>query len=280
MAQRRRPRQIITRRRLCYLWEPLLRLIVLALALCVAGRSPAWAQIVNVQGALAKAPDENGLSGQVELKVNWREGNNPILDLGGGGSIVVREGRLLGLVVARGGYGRSRGVTFTKRSFEHVRARVTLSCVWRWEAFGQHEFDEFRRLSLRALLGTGPALQIVNTRSFALLAGAAYMLELERLDERIGTTDSGGRSHTQRASAYLSGRGLLANGHELVQTVYAQPRLVDPSDVRLLAEVAVQSKLSAHFALKNSITVAYDATPPDQVKELDTAIEVAFAVHF
>jgi hypothetical protein len=248
--------------------------------LCALGAPPAWAQIVNVQGALAKAPEEDGMTGQVELKLNWREGNNPILDLGGGGSVVLREGRLLGLVLARGGYGRSRGVTLTRRSFEHMRARVTLDCVWRWEVFGQHEYDQFRRLSLRAVVGTGPALQMVNTKSFALLAGAAYMLELERLDNRMGTIDADKRNRTQRASAYLSGRGLLTNGHEIVQTVYAQPRLVDPSDVRLLVEVALQSKLSSHFALKNSITLAYDATPPDQVKKLDSAIEVAVAVLF
>src|SRR5690606_34368289 len=135
--------------------------------------------------------DEDGLTGQVELKVNWREGNNPIIDLGGAGNLIWRRGRFLGLLVARGNYGRSQGLTLTKKSFEHARARVTLDCRWYWEAFAQHEYDQFRRLSLRALAGTGPVLRVVDAKSFGLLAGAAYVLEYEQLDERADASDAG-----------------------------------------------------------------------------------------
>ncbi len=253
---------------------------VLVLAVLAASTRVGFAQIVNVQGALAKAPETDTVGGQVELKVNWREGNNPIIDLGGAGNIIVRSGPFLGLVVARGAYGRSRGLTLTKKTFEHMRARVSLDCVWRWEAFAQHEYDQFRRLSLRALAGTGPALQILDDKAFALLAGAAYVLEYERLDTRPDVIDPGRRSFAHRASFYITGREALAAGVEVVQTLYAQPRIDAPSDVRLLAELAVQTKLSARIALKDSLTVAYDDTPPDGVKRYDTALEIAVVVAF
>jgi hypothetical protein len=253
---------------------------VVVLSILVICPLAARAQIVNVQGALAKAPAEDGVTGQVELKVNWREGNNPIIDLGAAGNLIVRRGRVLGLAVARGNYGRSQGLTLTKKSFEHLRARMTIDCRWRWEAFAQHEFDQFRRLSLRALAGTGPALQIVDAKSFALLAGAAYVLEYERLDHREGTVDAGERAVSHRGSFYVTGREAVGAGVEIVETVYAQPKITRPSDVRLLAELAVVSKLSSRVALRNALTAAYDATPPDGVKRYDTALEVAVVVTF
>lgn len=240
----------------------------------------ARAQIVNVQGALAKAPPGDDVTGQVELKFNWREGNNPLFDLGGAGNIVMRRGPLIGLVLARGEYGTSRGLTLTRKTFEHVRARMELDHRWRWEVFGQHEYDQFRRLSLRALAGTGPALQLLDTQALALVTGAAYLFEYERLDRRPGTVDAGARTTAHRASVYLTGHEDLSASATIVETIYAQPRLDDPRDVRMLGELAVQTRLSSRIALKDSFNVAYDRTPPDGVKRYDTVLEVSLVAAF
>lgn len=254
--------------------------IWLAIAVIAGTATAARAQIVNVQGALAKPPVHDGATGQVELKLNWREGNSPLFDVGGAGSLVVRQGTVLGLVLARGEYGTSRGLTLTRKSFEHVRARIELDTRWRWEVFAQHEYDQFRRLSLRALAGTGPALQILDSPEIALLAGAAYLFEYERLDSRMGAGDAGERSTAHRASLYVTGHEDAGAGALIVETIYAQPRLDRPGDVRMLGELAVQTKLSARFAIKNSFTVAYDRTPPDGVQRYDTSLEVALAATF
>ncbi|MDQ3368114.1 MAG: DUF481 domain-containing protein [Myxococcota bacterium] len=253
--------------------------LVAAGGLLVTTRS-ADAQIVNVQGQLAKPPETDGVTAQAELKLDWREGNNPLFDVGGTGSVLVRHGRFLGLAVARGGYGKSRGLTLTRRSFEHVRARVTLDCRWRWEAFAQHEYDAFRRLSVRAIVGTGPALQIVATKDIGILAGAAYMFELEHLDDRAGTSDAGDRSVAHRASFYVTGTETLGSGVSIAETIYVQPRFDDPSDVRLLAEVSVTSKLTKRIALSDALIVAYDRTPPDGIKRYDTQLRVSVLVTF
>lgn len=255
-------------------------LVLAVIAVTGAATASAHAQIVNVQGALAKPPATDNVTGLVELKLNWREGNNPLFDIGGAGSVLVRRGAVLGLLLARGEYGTSRGLILTKKSFEHARTRIELDCRWRWEAFAQHEYDQFRRLSLRALAGTGPALQILDTKAMALLAGAAYLYEYERLDRRPGTIDAGARSTAHRASVYLTGHEDASATATIVETVYAQPRLDDPGDVRVLGELALQSKLSPHLALKDSFNVAYDRTPPDGVKRYDTALEVSLIATF
>lgn len=242
--------------------------------------SLAQAQIVNVQGALARPPAKDGTTGQVELKLNWREGNNPLFDLGGAGTVVVRRGRVLGLALARGEYGTSSGLTLTKKSFEHVRTRVELDCRWRWEAFAQHEYDQFRRLSLRALAGTGPAFQLIDGKSSTMLAGAAYLYEYERLDTRPGTLDAGERRTVSRGSVYVTGHEDLPTGIAIVETLYVQPRLDHPGDVRVLGELALVSKLSSQIALKNSLNVAYDRTPPDGIKRYDTQLELGVIATF
>jgi hypothetical protein len=251
-----------------------------ALLMLLLLAAEAHAQIVNVQGQLAKPPEKDGVTGQAELKLDWREGNNPIFDIGATGSVLVRHERFLFLGLARGGYGTSRGLTLTRRTFEHVRARAFLSCVWRWEAFAQHEYDQFRRLQLRGIAGTGPALQILNTKPIGLLAGAAYMFELEHLDERMGTIDAGRKSVAHRASLYVTGTENIGETVSFAETIYIQPRLDDFSDVRVLAEASITSKLSKRIALSDSLTIAYDRTPPDGVKRYDMQLRISLLVTF
>lgn len=238
------------------------------------------AQIVNVQGQLAKPPEKDGVTAQAELKLDWREGNNPLFDIGGQGSVLVRRGRVLTLAIVRGGYGTSQGLTLTKKTFEHVRTRVFLSCVWRWEAFVQHEYDQFRRLSVRGIAGTGPALQILNTKDFGLLAGAAYMYEVERLDEREGTSDAGEESTSNRVSTYLTGTQNVGEAISFAETIYVQPRITDAGDLRILGEASITSKITKRIAMSNAFILAYDRTPPDGIKTYDTQLRVSVLVTF
>lgn len=253
---------------------------VIALVILFAAATEARAQIVNVQGQLAKAPEKDGVVGQIEAKIDWREGNNPLLQFGGVAALLVHEGKFLGLALVKGEYGESRDVVLSKKTFEHVRARYTIDCRWKWEAFAQHEFDRFRRLSVRAIAGTGPVLQILHDKDFAILAGAAYLFEFEQLDERPGTIDAGDRTIFHRASFYVTGVEKVGTHVSIVQTLYAQPRLDDPEDVRVLGELSVTTKLSKRIALTDSFTVAYDRTPPDGIKRIDTQLTLGMLIQF
>ncbi|MGE0550942.1 MAG: DUF481 domain-containing protein [Kofleriaceae bacterium] len=246
--------------------------------LVVAARADA--QIVNVQGAIAKPPEQDGVTAQIETKLDWREGNMSLIDVGATATVLVRHCRLLGLAIVRGEYGRSNDLTFKRKTFEHLRLRTTLGGWWRWEAFGQHELDTFRRLSVRALAGTGPAVQLLDRPHASVLAGAAYLLEYERLDRRMGARDAGARRFGHRASFYATGSEPLSDAVSIVQTIYVQPRLDDLGDVRALGEIAVTTKLSEHIALVDGFTVAYDRTPPDGVRRYDTQLRIALLITF
>lgn len=240
----------------------------------------AHAQIVNVQAALAKPPAKDGQVGQVEGKISWREGNNPLFDVGGSGALLIRRANLIGLALVRGEYGTSNGVLLTKKSFEHARLRSLIDDKWRWEWIAQHEYDKFRRLSSRAVTGTGPAFQFFGNKDLEVLGGIAYIYEDEQLDQRPGTIDAGKHSVSHRASAYVTGHQDLSSTASIVETVYAQPRIDDPGDIRILGELSVQSKLTSRVALKDSFNVTYDRTPPDGVKRYDTSLEASVIVTF
>jgi hypothetical protein len=161
------------------------------------------------------------------------------------------------------------------RSFEHLRIRHEVDCHWRWELFGQHEYDAFRRLAIRGIVGTGPAFRFIASEPATLLAGAAYLFEYERLDRRDGTSDAGERSVFHRASFYVTGTHKLNKTNSITETIYAQPRLGQPSDIRILAEIAVVSQLSKRLALSDALTFSYDRTPPDEIEQLDTQLVVS-----
>jgi putative salt-induced outer membrane protein YdiY len=247
---------------------------VLAGAAILAAPSSASAQIVNVQGALA-GDIEPGWSGKLTGTLDWRTGNTDLVQVGGSASVTYRCGPRLALAILRAEYGEGNGTKLSQKTFEHLRGRQELGGRWLWEAFGQHEYDAFRRLSVRALAGTGPAVRLIKTGKTRLLAGVAYMFELERLDRRAGVSDAGKQSIAHRASTYLTGAFALDEDRVTAsQTLYVQPRLDDPSDLRLLSETSITTKLSSRLTLTNRLVIAHDASPPDQIEKLDSALKV------
>ncbi|HEY4057833.1 MAG TPA: DUF481 domain-containing protein [Kofleriaceae bacterium] len=238
----------------------------------------AHAQIVNVQGALAKAPTKNGVDGTITFNLGWSDGNAPSFNMAGSGTVVWKHDDFLTLAVVSGEYGTALHVVNTKKTFEHLRERVRVTDRWRWELFGQHEYDEFRRLSFRALLGTGPAFQILNKPDYGLLAGVAYMLDVERLDDRESATDSGRETTEHRFSAYVTGHEKVIQNVTFVQTMYAQPKIDDAANYRLLGEAALLVKLSKRYALTNGLVIGYDSRPPQQIRRFDSSLKVGLVV--
>ena len=249
------------------------------LGLWLAPLDEAQAQIVNVQGALAKEP-EPGWSGSAQLSVDWQTGNRSIVRVAGAGTLLYHCGPWTALALARAEYSEGEGVKLAEKTFEHLRARRALGARWLWEAFAQHEYDAFRRLAVRGVVGSGPALRLVDRSRGAVTTGLAYLLELEQRSVLADAADSGLRRWHHRLSAYLTGNLALGAQVTGTQTVYVQPRLDAPDDVTLLSETSVQSQLGARFTLINSLVITYDASPPETVATLTTSLKVGVAVTF
>ena len=248
----------------------------LLLALC-SFAPLATAQIVNVL-PFARSVEE-GFRAEIRFGVDWREGNTAVrlLRLSGNGSY--RTDASLVLFLARGEIGEKRGERFASAVFEHVRYRHRLAPHWQVEGFVQHEYDEFRRLSLRALVGTGLRFEWRFGERGLVAVGTAAMAELERL--RDGEPeDAGGTAFAPRSSSYLSVEVALDERVELKETLFVQPRFDDPRDVRILNETTLSVRVRRRVTLPTSFTVRHDSEPPEGVKSTDTALRTSFAIAF
>jgi putative salt-induced outer membrane protein YdiY len=250
---------------------------VVALA-AIGLASPARAGIVNVQSILATEADE-GLSGAIAGSADWRTGNTELLVLSASPVARYRRGNHLFIGIVRGELGRSKGQRIISKTFEHLRYRHRLSPRLTAEVFTQHEYDRFRRLELRALVGAGPVLHLLRGEEYRLSWGVAYMIEYEELrgDE---LPDAGEDDLAHRASTYLTGTYELDERVQFIETIYVQPRLTDASDIRLLNDSQIVFKITEDIALTTAFSLAWDNAPPQGIEQLDTSLKSSITYTF
>ena len=240
--------------------------LLAGLGLCKA----AYAGIYNMQSILATEADE-GLSGAISGSVDWRRGNVNFLFLSANPLARYRRGKHLIIGMMRGDHKTSGDTIIISNTLEHLRYRYQLSQRLLGEVFSQHEFNDVKRLNLRALVGAGPKYDLIDEKSYGLDLGVSYMLEYEKLGG--GMYDDAGSTDLQhRNSTYLTGHYQADDRVQLAESVYFQPRLTDTSDLRLLSESQLTFKLTEKLSYTTSFTIAYDSRPPDTVKKLDTAL--------
>lgn len=260
------------------------RTALLTLTLAAAGLSlaqpAARAQIVNTQPLLS-AIVEDGLSGELTGALDWRTGNVDLLRLSGGLLMVYRAHPHTLISSSQLDFGRKSGEDFLLKVFSHLRYQLWLTDDVTWEAYGQLAHDQFKRLSLRALVGTGPRFTLIPGPLVSLYAGVSYMFEYERYSEEETLVDSGMRENNHRASVYLTGRFQLDDFVTFADTVYYQPRLdAFGSDYRVLNETQLALRFSRSLAMAFTVTIAYDANPPTTVETLDTTTIVSLTWGF
>jgi putative salt-induced outer membrane protein YdiY len=244
----------------------------------LAGARPAAAGIVNIQSILATEAKE-GLSGALAGSLDWRTGNVSFLFLGATPVARYRAGDHLFVAIWRAEHRTSRGDTLVSRTFEHLRYRYSLTDFLLGEVFAQHEYDAIRRLELRALVGAGPKLDLLKEEGYGLSLGVAYMLEHERI-KRDALPDAGQTSFKHRISSYVVGHYAIDERLQLVNTVYAQPKIDGPADFRLLNESQLVMRLTTKLALTVAFTAAFNSTPADTIENLDTTLINQVAYEF
>lgn len=250
----------------------------LAVLLLLLVPAPCEAQIVNVQSVLATEAQE-GISGSIKTSVDWRTGNVDILRLTGLGTARFKHGQHLVVAILKGDFGKASGTRYLAKSFEHIRYRLHLSDLVTFESFVQHEYDQFRRLELRALLGIGAALRLLSSKRYNLSWGVAYMPEYERIRDD-DESDAGAEYINNRVSSYILGAIELNKRVQLVQTIYAQPRVDELDDIRLLSESQFVVQITERLAQTTAFVAAYDSRPPAAIEKLDTSLKSSLTYSF
>ena len=197
------------------------------------------------------------------------------------GSLITRyrRGRHLVFFLARADETLSAGSRILFKHIEHLRYRLDLVGPLQMEAFGQVEQDQARRVWPRALVGGGPRLTIIGSENLDLAVAAAYMLEYQHV-RATGLADDGSEELAHRLSTYVVLTIRATSILKLGETLYVQPRFDDASDLRLLSETELLVAVSDHLALKSALFVAYDSSPPLDIRNLDTGLKTTLQASF
>jgi len=221
----------------------------------------------------------SGLSGSADGSITLHSGNVDFTLIELGGRLDHSGNGGTTFLVGRGDLGFQDGERFTRSGMVHLRQVRGADGRVAMEFFGQADHDRSRRLSLRALVGAGPRIRILERDGADIRWGTGYMFEHERLDLAPDDPHPDRTSH-HRLTTYLTANAPIGEEGAASATVYAQPRLDAWGDVRLLAEARLAAGLSDRLSLTVTWNLRHDSRPPEGVARLDTVLKTGLAVAF
>lgn len=217
-----------------------------------------------------------GFNGSLTGAINGASGNSDRIRGTGTGILQWNLEESVYYLSASTGYGKSQDVVDQNESFLHGRRIADVTKGIAWETFAQMERDEFARLKLRAIGGGGLRfLMGKKTPQHALFLGTGAFYSHELIDDEDKTTNK-----SVKANVYILFKRKIGQHAAFVNTLYAQPNVVDPNDFRLLERATLRVSVTNSIALKLDLEVRHDNRPPEEVEKTDikytTGIEYNF----
>jgi hypothetical protein len=255
------------------------RSLVLFLVLGAAALPPPPLEAqVNIE-RFRRADRDTGWTAVSTVDLSLRAGNEDLVLVGLSGRIDHVGAATRSLVLVSGDLGWQRGRRFSNSGVLHLRRTFLTPRAVHPEAFVQIDYDRARALAFRALVGTGPRVELVQGGGARLALGTAYMLEHERLDLPATALHPRRTTH-HRWSSYLATS--FGSGERLAAglTAYVQPRLGDFGDVRLLADGSVAARAGGPASLALTLALRYDTRPPDGTRSLDATLKSGVAIEW
>ena len=246
------------------------RLALVALSLVLSLSATTSHAQVNTE-ALRVGDPKPGLSGTLGAGLDLKRGAVDYLELVGNGQIIYFQDIHTVLLNGSGGYGNTQGERFQSRAFGHLRWTAMWHPRLGSELFLQLEYDQFLRQQIRGLAGAGGRWRAFANETFETFFGLAYMLEREVLNIEPDNPHPR-RSLNHRLTSYISLKWNPNDRVQLVQTLYVQPRLDDPIDVRMLEQADIRVAMVEQLGLKTSVTVHFDNRPPAGVPKANLAL--------
>ena len=205
-------------------------------------------------------------------------------------------------------FGKTKNKRDVHKSLFHLRHVHFPSSLLALETFFQIQSNEFQRLSLRTLLGTGVRIKILKSRRASkdslhldkkgdshsekkkalslfshlrkktkLHIGFGGFYSREKRNKETETNSSNGQSESLkevavRWNSYLSLKMPFNKIISLHVSLYFQPQIKDFKDYRLLEEASLETKVTNNFSLFITHSLSHDNEPPHNVKKTDSEI--------
>jgi len=257
--------------------RPICRCALALVAATLVGTTTGRAQ-VNIE-RLRRNTDRTGLLGTARLDLTARTGNVRLvlLNVESRADLVRRD--WTAFLIGSSDVGWQGGRRFSNTALFHLRATALTSRPVGVEAFGQVDYDKARRLDFRSVIGGGARFAIAGGAGGRVAGGTGLMVEHERLD----LPDSAAhprRTDAVRSTSYLTFQLQRSERISIAGTGYAQPKLDEPGDVRVLADTRLAVQLVGGVSLTVTAKLRYDSRPPDDIADLDTTLTTGLALEW
>jgi len=213
--------------------------------------------------------DKKGYMASVGMDLNVLAGNSEKFELAPNARLDYVSDYLSWFLVGNYKYGESAQKAFANKGFLHWRVMAPINSGLSWEFFTQREFDEFRRITDRSLLGLGLRTALFDKETTgdggAVYLGSGLMSEHEAYQ-------SSNPSDLIRWTNYLSA-GYTQKFFRIVAIVYLQPALSDFGNLRALADTSMHLYLTDQLSWRFSVKAAYTSRPQVSVKSYDVDIQ-------
>jgi Protein of unknown function, DUF481 len=207
--------------------------------------------------------------GVFHLDGSFQTGNTDLQEINSDFQYDLKGENHLLMFVINGNYGWKDSSRFSDGALSQVRYVRNLEEKLKLESYVQVNYDNTRLLKFRYLIGAGPRIGLLKTKSCQLWFGTSYMHEYERLGKpKIVIHKTVTR--VSRWSNYLSFILAINDKLNLSYLTYFQPRFDMFKDFRILTEANLTSSVSRKFALTIGFHLLYDRYPPITVKNTDT----------
>ena len=224
------------------------------------------AQIVNTLRGW-ESP-EDGWSLEVDGKLSFAKGNSDHLHLTAGASVQFLTGSNRFRFMVSNNFQSTDGNRSAEDFKVHLRHNYRLSDLFSTLLFAQNQYNPFKRLERRSLLGAGTRVDIIQTSGCQAALGASLMLEsIELTDD-----PEEGSSTDARASFFVSLIGQPAEILRIDLSGFYQPLVIDFSNPLILMTLNIQTSVSDALAITTSLEYSYNGDPPEDVKDTDIVL--------
>lgn len=217
---------------------------------------------------------KEGTQGELGLKVNGQTGNSEKLT-GEFSTLTlkrVERNEILGAGKYR--YGESRKVKDAHEGNLHARYTRYLDDWKGIESFAQTEFDEFKMLKRRDLLGAGLRTVLSKNKANALYLGTGAFYEHEDFKDRIPSEE------TVRGNLYLSFVRTFSDHVSGTLISYYQPSIESFRDFRVQIDSSLHVRLADSLSLTIEYDLQHDSEPAPGVKPTDTTYMTGLAYKY
>lgn len=169
-------------------------------------------------------------------------------------------------------YGESFKVEDTRQGKAHLRYTRQLSPLLASEIYSQIEFDDFKKLNSRKLIGAGPRL-VKGYEDLKLSLGIGAFYEMEELDQSDDLEN-------WRGNLYSS---LLWNYDSVFSvntTIYYQPKLDEFEDYRIQMDIGIETIFAKRFFQEFSYSLTKDTRPPSRVAKSDSSLQAQIGIRY